>query len=247
MKRFFLAAALAFALTGCGTLIPKRVEFFQDKVHAFPESSAKQDELQRQAAQRANETAKATLEAALAYQAPASIYSSARETELLTGAVSASVGPPLSPSGEPSSELATELRSAIARLNRKIEDFKADNNENAGKKIEGTGLVSVPYFAWIGGIALVAFIGFHVLKLALSAAAVANPGAAVGLGVVNAGAHVVSKGFGQLVQGGETFKEWVEKEIGDSGVKEKILAAFQHAHTTSQDQDVQQVVQQITK
>lgn len=248
MKKIFLMLVLAVSLSfsGC-SLIPKRVEFFQDKVQKFPEPPPAQTELQRQAAQRATEKAREALEAALYYHTPTEVTAPAKETEVLTDAVAESVGPPLHPSTDDSSTLATGLRSARAKLSREIDDFKEGNDKNAGKKIEGTGLFSVPYFVWAGGFVALIVGGYFVLKLALSAGAAVNPGAAVGLGALNVASSVVSKGFHQIVQGGEQFKDWVETEISDTGVKEKILKAFAHSHVSNQDQDVQAVVKQITK
>jgi hypothetical protein len=251
MKKIFSALAsvvLCLTLTGClGSLIPKRVEFGQDKVQAFPEESAAQKEVLKQAVQRAHARAVDTVDAALWEQSSTNIIAPAREVEKLTDAAAIAVGPPVKPSSIDSYDLATKLNTSVAKLDRKIEDFKKDNNENAGKKIEGTGFLSVPYFVWIGGIALILLVAFFIGKAALSAYAVVNPGAAIGLNVVNAGQAVLAKGFSQIVAGGEAFKDWVEKEVQDSGLKEKILHAFQSNQMKSQDQEVQNVVAAITK
>ena len=128
-----------------------------------------------------------------------------------------------------------------------MEKFDKANDAVEGKKIEGTGLVRVPYLLWIGGFLVGLVVLFFVGKLALTAFAVTNPGASVGLNVVNAAESVLVKGFSQVVQGGENFKSWVESEITDSGLKTKILAAFQSEQQKAQDQSVQNTVAAITK
>jgi len=246
MNKLF-ATLMVVALTGCGTLMPKRVELFQDKVQKFPEHSAYAQELERQLIQRLHQRSNETVEAALAEQASTNVVAPAREVQRLAMAEAALVGPPLKPSKEPSVKLAGDVEKTVAKLNRDVEEFKQDNNANAGKKIEDTGLVKVPYFYWLGGILLLGAVIFFVGKILLTAAAVANPGAAIGLNVVNAASAVVSKGFSQLVKGGEDFKDWVSQEIEDHDLKQKILNAFQSAHRKVQDSDVQNTIQSITK
>jgi len=253
MKKFLLVSLLSLSmvlLPGCGTLIPKRVELFQKKVQALPEPSAKQKEVQREVAQRAVETAKRTADAAREENASTLVTLPADETVVLTEALAESVGPPLKQSKDDSAALAAELRAQIAQLNKKIDAFQVKNEEVAGKKIEGTGLVSVPYFVWLGGFVLVVVVLWHLGKLALAAASAANPGVAAGSALLSTGetlaANVVKKGFAQVVAGGEEFKTWVEKEITDSGLKQKILGAFVTAQKTVQDADVKSAVNKLT-
>jgi hypothetical protein len=246
MKKLLLAVALAVSLSGCG-LLPKKVEFFQDKVHKFPEPTQAQKETQREVAQKANEKAAQTLHAALVEGSSVAVVGSAGETEKLTAVVAESVGAPAKPTKDLDTDiLIASLRSQLAKLSKKFDSFKEENNENAGKKIEGTGLIQVPYFAYAGGFVLVVVVGWHLAKTALTAASAANPGAAVGLAGMNVAGTVVAKGFHQLVQGGEDFKDWVEKEIADSGMKQKILGAFTSAHKEAQDSDVKNIVKQLS-
>lgn len=245
----WLSLLVVLALTGCGTLVPKRVEFFQDKVEPFPEQTAYAKELQRQLVQRLEQKTGEVVVAAVEEKASTNVVAPAKESHRLAVAEAVFVGPPVKPAPETVSSpvLAAKMETAVAKLDRKVEEFKKDNNENVGKKIEGTGLVSIPYFYWVGGILLVVVIVFFIGKLLLSAAAAANPGAAIGLNVVNAATSVISKGFSQLVKGGEDFKTWVEKEVQDAGLKQKILDAFQSTHMKAQDKDVQDTVRAVTK
>jgi hypothetical protein len=246
MKRTLTILTLVF-LAGCGTLVPKKVELFQDKVKTFPEPSPALREVQRQALHRAMESSEKVVRAAVAEGASTNVTVPAIETEQLTEAVSFSLGPPESPSALPAEKLVAKLESAVAKLNTKVEEFKSKNDENAGKKIEGTGLVQVSYFAWVGGILLAAMILFFLAKIFLTVLSAANPVASLGLLGVNATQATITKGLSQVIRGGETFKNWVGQEIEDSKLKQKILDAFQHAHLKSQDQDVQNTVMALTK
>jgi hypothetical protein len=236
-----------FLLTGCSTLFPKRVELFQEKVQKFPEATPAQQEVQRQAASMAEKKAQETVVEALKVNAPTNVVEPAKETLALTAAVADSLGPPARESHKEAEVLAAELRATIAKLNAKIDAFEKKNDENTGKKIEGTGLVSVPYFLWLGGIVGLVLIVWFVLKAFLTVAAAANPAASVGLGALNIASGLAAKGFSQVVKGGENFKGWVESEVKDSDLKTKILDAFVAAHKQAQDEDVKNVVKGVLK
>ncbi len=244
---YLLSLVGLVCLTGCGTLIPKRVELFQDKVKKFPEVTQAAKETQRQAALRAKEKANETLVAAVAEKASPFVISPAAETVVLTDAVSLSVGPPVKKSTDSTEALVDELRKSIAVLAKKVDSFKEDSNENVGKKIEGTGFVQVPYFVWLGGAALLAFVGFHVLKLVLAAASAANPGAMVGVGAMNVASSTASRGLVQVVNGGKRFVKWANDTVEDPVLRQNILDAFVDAHKKAQDEDIQTVVKPLLK
>lgn len=246
MKKILLLLLISVSLSGC-SLIPKKVELFQDKVHKFPETTQKQKELQREAAQIAKEKAQETLVAATAEAASPAVIAPAKETALLTDVVAESIGAPAKRSYETPKAVADDLRSAMAKHDKKVDSFTKDNNENTGKKIEGTGLLQVPYFLWAGGIVLLLFILWHLARTALMAASAANPGALIGVGAMNLTGTLASKGISQLVAGGQKFTDWVEKKIDDPALKGKILEAFSTAHKKSQDQDVRTVVDHLLK
>jgi len=243
-----LAVAIS-AFCGCASLIPKRVELFQDKVKEFPKQKPKEKELQRQTAKRAEEKAKETLEAAIAEDSSAAVLVPATETAILTDVVSESLGPPAKPAPDSKSSdaLAQELRSSIAALNKRIDNFKEDNNENAGKKIEGSGLFQIPYFLWLGGIVALILVLHLVLKAFLTIAAAGSPPVAIGMKVAGVGGKLLSKGFSQLIKGGEDFKDTIKNEIKDADLQAKILQAFQKSHRTTQDADIQSVIKELTK
>lgn len=247
MKKLLLSILVvaSLGLSGC-SLIPKKVEFFQDKVHKFPEPTQAQKELQREAAQKANEKAAQTLHSALVEGSSFAVVGAAGETEKLTAVVAESVGAPAKATRDIESDrLISDLRSQLAKLSKKFDSFKEENNENAGKKIEGTGIIQVPYFAYAGGFVLVVVVGWHLAKTALTVASAANPGAAVGLGVMNVAGSLAGKGFSQVVKGGSNFLKWVENEVSDPALKQKITDAFTTAHKQAQDEDVKNVVKKL--
>jgi hypothetical protein len=246
MKKTILIALSCLLLAGC-SLIPKKVEFFQDKVHQVPAPTQKQKELQREAAQKANEKASDTLHAALAEGSSTNILAPAVETEKLTAVVAESVGAPAKPTANIQTDaLIADLRGQIAKLEKKMDSFTVENNENAGKKIEGTGAISVPYFVYAGGFVLIIFVGWHLAKTALTVASAANPGAAVGVGAMNIAGNLAGKGLNQVVTGSKEFLTWVGKEL-DPVVAAKVTDAFGAAQNKAQDKDVQIVVKTIAK
>lgn len=238
-----LPLILVLCLTGCGTLIPKKVEFFQDKVKAVPEATAKEKEIQRQAAAKAAEKAQDTLVTAIKENCSTNVVVPAQETAVLTDAVSDSLGPPAKPSTDSSAALAAKLEATLAKLSARLEDFKKQNDENAGKKIEGTGLFQIPYFVWLAICGVIFFVGLiflSVLWTAVKMYSISNPPVAVGVSAIQAGSKFFKKGFSQVLAGGEKFKEAIEKELPE--VKEKVLGIFRREHMQAQDKDVQDVV-----
>jgi hypothetical protein len=249
MKKTLIPLTLmSLVLAGCmGSLIPKKVELFQKKVQEFPEQSPALRELERQTIYQAHEKATETVVAALKTEAEPEVIAPAKETVKLTQAAVVSAGPPEKIPAITDTNLAERLESAVGKYNSKVDKFAKVQDKEAGKKIEGTGLFQIPYFLWAGGILVGVLVVGFILKTVLAGAAVANPGAAVGLNVVNAAQSVLAAGFSQVVKGGEDFKSWVEKEVTDSGLQSKILSAFQTTQMKAQDQNVQNVVAAMTK
>lgn len=245
MKSLLPIALSLCLLTGC-SLIPKPVEFFQDKVHKFPQPTASQIEYQKEAALRAKQKAAATVDAALSEGSTTNVVAPAREAEKLTDAVSTSLGPPVH-EAQDTDVVVGKLQTAVARHDNKVDAFQKYNDKDAGKKIEGTGAVSIPYFVYLGVVVLIIVVLWHLGKIALTAASMANPGAAVGLGVVNAGSALAAKGFSQVVSGGEDFLKWVDGRFSAAEPKlaTEIADTFKALHKQNQDQDVQSLVNTI--
>ena len=252
MKKLVPLILLAMAFNGC-SLIPHKVEFFQDKVKKVPELTSSQREVEKRAALAAKFKAAETLTAAIGESASTNVILPATDAAKLTDVVSEMVGPPARPSTASTDKLVQEVRAALAKQDSKLESFKRENNENAGKKIEGTGLLQIPYFVYVGLIALVILVAWHLLHTVLTGlqvAGVANPalGVAGGVGSALMGGveSVFSKGFSQVVKGGEKFKSWVGAEVEDPALRKKILDAFASAHKEAQDETVQTAVKLVT-
>lgn len=244
-----LVASLLFG--GC-SLIPKNVEFFQDKVHLVPEPKQSDKELQRQTAQRAEEKARETYGAAVQTAADPTVVVPAAETVLLTDAVSESVGPPVHPAApdKATQDLVNELRTSIAKLNQRIDDFKKDNNENAGKKIEGTGFFQIPYFVYLGGFLVLGLIGFVILSVLWSfvkMAGMANPPVQLGVSAAQLSANFLKRSVSEMVKGGEEFKDRLLTEVNDPELQQKIKELFRIEHERAQSEDTQNFIRTLTK
>jgi hypothetical protein len=249
IKSIIPALLALVLLTGClGTLVPKSVELFQKKTQVFPEQSPALKELEREAIYQSHEKATETVVAALKENTTTNVLAPATDTMKLTQAAMVVAGPPEKIPTVTADVLANKATTAMGAYDYKVEKFAKAEDEVAGKKIEGTGLIQVPYFLWIGGIFLVLLVLYEAAKTLLKGAAVTNPGAAVGLGVVNVAQSTLAAGFSQVIKGGEDFKDWVTKEFsGDQSLQSKILTAFQTNQMKAQDQTTQNTVAAITK
>lgn len=201
MKKIFLLLGLALVFNGCA-LIPKPVEFGQKKVAHFPVATARQQELGKEAALLAKQKAQTTLEAAIKYNADTNIVTSAEETAKLTDVVSEVVGPPKKEPSETVDQLVDEVRTALAKQDAKIESFKQKNDEVAGKKIEGTGFLQIPYFVYLAVVILVLVIGWHLahtvlvgLQMSTPIAPAAGIAGTVGNAAMSEIESLFSKGF----------------------------------------------------
>ena len=237
-------------LTGCSSLFPKRVEFGQDKVQSFPSAKDAEREVQRQTAERAARLAGQTVNEGRSEGVSTKVLKPAEETAILTRAISTSLGPPAKPAspGITSEELAQKLDKAVAALNSRIDEFKKDNDANAGKKIEGTGFLQIPYFVYIAVVGALAFIGFIVLTVvwaALKAYSISNPPLALGLNAVQLGGKGLSNLASQLIKGGETFKEKVQSQFDDPAVAAKVLEIFRDSHQKEQSPENQRLVKNL--
>jgi hypothetical protein len=249
MKKMLLILIVGL-FSGCGTLIPKRVELFQDKVQKFPEPRSSEIETQRRAADLAERKARETYDAAIVSGATTNVVQPAAETVALTGAVSDSLGPPKKPADETGQEVAAELRHAIAKLNGRIDDFKQGNDENAGKKIENTGLISVPYFLWVALVGVFIFVGLivaGVLWTFLKMYAVSNPPVQLGVSAVQMGANFLKRALGEVTKGGEAFKAQLAKTVEDPALQEKIKELFRVSQERAQSGDVQEIIKALTR
>jgi hypothetical protein len=223
--------ALLLAVAGCGTLLPKRVEFFQKKVKPLPEATPRQVERLKQAAYAAEKSATATVEAATRESCSTNVLGPARSTERLTSAVSLSLGPPKSPARGDGTALADQVVKDVAELNSNVAAYREKLDPLVGKKIEGTGWFQIGYVTYIGVI-----IGILALIwVALKIYGTINP--VVGLGTQVFGrvsSSIAAQGFSELVKGGQEFKKYLAESGLDAAVQAKVLDLFTRAHKETQ-------------
>ena len=244
MKRLLALLGLSAVLfTGCSSFMPKRVEFFQDKVERFPVAKSSEREVQRQAAQRASQKSDEVLVAAIQEGSSPAVVEPAKEATKLTDAVSRSLGPPAYPSTDPSDVLSRKLDHAVAKLNQRLDDFKVDNDKNVGHKIEDTGLFKVPYFAWLAIVGTVLFIVYFVLKTFVHVAAAGNPAIGLGLNAVQLGGRGAAALAKEVIHGGEIFKDKIAAELPE--LQEKIKGLFESAHKEAQSPATQEAVKKL--
>jgi hypothetical protein len=252
LRNLLLVLFAASLLAGCGSLAPARKEFFQDKVERVPEATARERETEKQTVDLLRRRTQQTVVAAVLEKASPGVTEPAKDAAILADAVAVSVGPPKNalPDDSKTSEVANKLLAAVAKLDSRMESFREDVRDNEGRKIEGSGLFSVPYFVWLGGVLVLVFIGFTLLSvgwMALKAFAISNPPLAVGMGVANIGAKFAKSAFSQILQGGEEFKDAVGKKIADPAIAAKVLELFKVHQRQAQSPEVQAVIQELTK
>jgi len=249
VRRLVIAMPLVLALSGCSILLPGKKEFFQKEVPVYPAQSFKELEALRQAAFVAKESAAETLLAARSEGASLAVVGPARDAAVLTDAVSAGVGPSLKPATGGADTLAGAALRATAEHNRDLDKLRDELRPLEGKDVEGTGRIQVGYVAMLSGVLLVGFFAFIVLKAIVSVAAAANPAVAVGSGAVSGilkvGGKVVTKGFAQMLKGGERFKTAIEEQL-EPEVAKVVKSIFRRSHEGEQDEDVQVAIKAAT-
>jgi hypothetical protein len=241
----FLLCAIFLAVGGCSLLLPKKVELGQDKVEKFPVATFAQKEVVKQAVARATVEAREAEKIAIMDSSLASIP--AGNAASLTEAVGRSLGPPAEPWKAEVSLLAEKVDRLTSKFDKTVEKFAVENDKNQGKKIEGTGWFQMNYFGFIGIGLVVLWLLFIVAKVALGMVSAANPAVGLGLNVVGrVGSAAVSKGFSEIIRGGENFKNAVKTKL-EPAVAEKVLELFQNHHRMEQSPDTQKIVETLTR
>lgn len=242
LRNTILTVTLCASLSGCG-LIPKRVEFFQDKVKAVPVITEKQKEHQKQAAQYVADQLEIAKTVAVQKGADPDVVSPVDNANGVAHSLSTSLGPPLAPWPDTSTNLVNSLNHDGAKHQEALDKYAKDVQKDVGHKIEGTGLFSFSYFTYVG-----MFLGLGALVwFGLKIYGSINP--AVGLGVNTVGgvaSKVLSKGFSEVVAGGEAFKTYLSNSGLSQDVKDYVSSLFVQAHTSNQSQDVQKLVTTLT-
>lgn len=245
MKRLLTVLPLILLLTGCGSLIPHQVEFFQRKVHVVPTYSPAVIETQKEAAKEIDNKLQAALDAALSEHSSSNVVTPLQDAKTVSSALSTSLGPPkYQPSTAPTApqDIATTLTKDRAKLDVAIADYAKTTDKDAGKKIDGTGLIHMSYFTYIGCILLFGVLIWFAIRLY----GLFNPVVGTAAGVVGrVSSSVVSTGFGELVSGGQQFLQWVENSSLETDVKNWVTNAFSLAHQTAQSPATQAVVNKL--
>jgi hypothetical protein len=240
-------ACLSLLMAGCGTLIPKKVELGQDKVEKFPTPKWREQEVQKQAAQRAKDRAGEVLVAAVKNASPPEVTLPAAEAAEITDAVADVLGPPESRSVDPTPVLADKTRASVAKQDGRVVAFQKENDHNIGKKIEGTGFIQISYFAWVGGFLVLLVLGYVAVKVISVVGSAMNPTVGLGMNAVSLGVKGATKALSQVIKGGQNFKAMLDQSLPDQATKDAVLKLFKVAQDKAQDEEVQLAVKHLTK
>jgi hypothetical protein len=240
MRHLFLAP-LVVLLSGC-TLIPKPVEYFQDRVQPVPSRTEASEESLRQAARLAATRAADTERAAITTDAAPEVLTPARDTAVLTGTVSARLGPPSEPWRGEIEALVARMDAQEARYQRELSTYRARVQENVGKPIEGTGAIQVGYITHLLILASIFAVAWMIVRIIASF----NAPVAVGLKTVEGSSKLLGRALAEVVEGGQEFKERVKKLLADQpDVAQSVLDIFRDAQRASQSRDVQAAVKSL--
>ena len=244
MKAFYILPFVCL-LAGC-SLWPKKVEFLQDKVEKVPEATVTHKEVQKEAAEYVSRKTKETVIAAVKENSSTNVLKPAVEAEVVADSLAGSMGKPEEPWRKEAQALAAKLDKLDAKLDLRLEEFREGNNKNEGRKIEGSGLLSIGYFTQFIVLAFILCLAWVAIKIV----GLFNPAVSVGSQVLSGGlrgvSKIVSSGFGQIISAGEVFKDRIEQEIEDPYVRDKILDLFKRSHMEKQSPEVQDVIKKLT-
>jgi hypothetical protein len=116
-----------------------------------------------------------------------------------------------------------------------------------GKKIEGTGLIRIPYFLWVGLILLFLFLLWTALRIVGAIYPVVGLGVSGLSAAGRVGSATVKRALEQVVKGGEAFKEAVDRADLDDKAKTVVLDLLRRHQMVSQDTDIQELVRKMTR
>ena len=244
MKKLLTAASLfvlVLLLSSCAALLPADKEFFQKKVPSFPDKD-KKVEIQKQTAAVLATKVDQAYDAGLAYNIDSHAMAPLAEAHVLARPLSESLGQPLKPYTGDVTNLVGILHILEAKYDAALSKLETKLDGLEGKKIEGTGAIQIPYFLYLAIIVGVGALLVFIFKIV----AIANPPLAIAGTAVSAGAGLVKRGFGEMIEGGEHFKDLVAEKFEDPKLQAHILDLFRQAHMTKQSRDVQDVVKALT-
>ena len=243
MRHFVLLLPVVILLSGC-TLIPKPVEYFQDRVQPVPSRSEASEESLRQAARLAASRAADTERAALSTEAAPEVLTPARDTAVLTESVSDRLGPPAAAWRGEIEALLARMDAQEARFQRELATYRARVQDNVGKPIGGTGVIQVDYFTHLLILAAIFAVAWLIVRII----AIFNAPVAVGLKTVEGGSRFLGRALAEVVEGGQEFKERVRKLMADKpDVAQRIVDAFTDSQRAKQSRDTQNAIEALKK
>jgi hypothetical protein len=232
-------------------LMPKQVELFQDKVQQFPRPDDDFREVQKQAAAELKDELNAIEKNLLAEGSSPDEVRPVSEAASLADALSTSLGPPLKTfnrlksadawAGRPLLGLSKALDRETAKYIDDVGDFAEKNDENAGKKIEGTGLIQIGYFSMLFVLFIFGFFAWVGLKVL----GTLNPPVAIGTKVATLPVKLAARALGQVVKGGEAFKNELKKKATWSA--DEVATLFREKQERAQDEESQSTIRELTK
>jgi len=241
MRRILIPALVLSLLTGCA-ILPKPVEYFQDRVQPVPERTAASEESLRQAAHLAAERASETERAALTTEASPAVLTPARDTAVLTETVSDRLGPPSAPWREEIDALIALIDAQEAHYQRALSTYRDQVQANVGKSIEGTGAIQIGYFTHLLILAALFAVAWMIVRII----AIFNAPVAVGLKTVEGGSKFLGRALAEVVEAGQDFKTRLRKRLADQpDLAESILDDFRESHRANQSRDVQRAVVEL--
>lgn len=238
-----ITCCIAFTMTtGCSSLLPGKVEFFQRKVKAVPEKTAQAKEFEKQAARELTKNVNEAYDEATKNNATNSVIKPLEKAKTVAPALAESLGPPRTEWSGNSTNLSKSLYKQRAELDKDLEKYKNKVDKNVGKEIEDTGLIQLPYFVFIGILFAIACVAWFALKVL----ALANPGVGVGVKVAQVGGRAASNMLSEVIEAGEEFKNQVQKKISDLEIQRHVLELFRQAHLAKQSRETQNTIKKLT-
>ncbi len=244
----FLIGFLCILLlgTGCG-LIPKAVEFGQKKVPTPPQKTEITHQEEKQAVSIINRDIREAIIASIKENASTNITNPLFDMRPLGESLSFSLGAPLNEYSGSSSNLATQINKNSAILDKKTDQFDKKLAPLEGKKIEGTGIIKIPYFLYLGVVLGGGFLLYQGIKIAINVYSGLNPAFGVGAGVVKGvSSKVISAGFGQVLNGVESLKNHLKTTEQTSFTSDEILKLIQEHQERKQSPEVQKLIKDAT-
>lgn len=166
-------------------------------------------------------------------------------TKRVVDALCLQVGPPRYEFKGNFTNLIRNIVGTVSEYDRQMDTFERKLEPLEGKKVEGSGWLSISYWTYYLIMAVVLVVLYITIKILLTIFA---PEVAVGLnsaGRMTSG--MLSKAFSQLVAGGEAFKENLDKITDNRELQEKIKHTFRTSQMAEQDKQVQNIVRTLTK